>query len=110
MLRLLRIRSRRLRRRLVGGFALQRLGGLGLRRLGPDEARLFRDRLRLGGRLRSDLGGCLGAGCKVVGGFDFVDLDGPIFMAEDRTPSVRYENGTIWCPDEVWGSGELVLQ
>jgi len=41
---------------------------------------------------------------------DFVDLDGPIFMAEDRTRGVRYENGTIWCPDEVWGSGDLVLQ
>jgi hypothetical protein len=36
---------------------------------------------------------------------DLVDLDGPIFMAEDRTPSVRYEDGTIWCPDSVWGSG-----
>jgi L-alanine-DL-glutamate epimerase-like enolase superfamily enzyme len=47
----------------------------------------------------------------IVGQYcDLVDLDGPIFMAEDRTPSVRYENGTIWCPDEVWGSGALVLQ
>jgi L-alanine-DL-glutamate epimerase-like enolase superfamily enzyme len=39
---------------------------------------------------------------------DFVDLDGPIFLAEDRTPSVRYDNGEIWCPDEVWGSGATV--
>jgi L-alanine-DL-glutamate epimerase-like enolase superfamily enzyme len=47
----------------------------------------------------------------IVGQYcDLVDLDGPIFMAEDRAPSVRYENGTIWCPDEVWGSGALVLQ
>ena len=47
----------------------------------------------------------------IVGQYcDLVDLDGPIFMAEDRTPSVRYEDGTIWCPDEVWGSGALVLQ
>lgn len=41
---------------------------------------------------------------------DFVDLDGPIFLAEDRQPSVVYEDGTIWCPDEVWGRGELVRQ
>lgn len=36
---------------------------------------------------------------------DLVDLDGPIFLSEDRQPAVRYENGTIWCPDEVWGGG-----
>ena len=41
---------------------------------------------------------------------DFVDLDGPVFLAEDRRPSVRYDNGTIWCPDEVWGAGALVRQ
>ena len=41
---------------------------------------------------------------------DFVDLDGPIFLAEDRKPSVVYESGTIWCPDEVWGRGALVRQ
>ena len=34
---------------------------------------------------------------------DVVDLDGPIFMARDRTPSVRYEDGRIHCGDEVWG-------
>jgi L-alanine-DL-glutamate epimerase-like enolase superfamily enzyme len=41
---------------------------------------------------------------------DFVDLDGPVFLAEDRRPSVRYEDGTIWCPDEVWGAGAMALQ
>lgn len=35
---------------------------------------------------------------------DVVDLDGPTFLREDRTPSCEYRNGTIWCPDEVWGS------
>jgi L-alanine-DL-glutamate epimerase-like enolase superfamily enzyme len=34
---------------------------------------------------------------------DVVDLDGPIFLARDRTPSVRYEDGHIVCGDEVWG-------
>jgi L-alanine-DL-glutamate epimerase-like enolase superfamily enzyme len=35
---------------------------------------------------------------------DVVDLDGPTFLREDRIPSVEYKGGTIWCPDEVWGS------
>jgi L-alanine-DL-glutamate epimerase-like enolase superfamily enzyme len=37
---------------------------------------------------------------------DIVDLDGPTFLAEDRRPSVTYEDGTIWCGDEVWGAAE----
>ncbi|WP_374524947.1 enolase C-terminal domain-like protein [Sphingopyxis sp.] len=32
-----------------------------------------------------------------------VDLDGPIFLAADRSPSVRYRDGTIACPDDLWG-------
>jgi L-Ala-D/L-Glu epimerase len=32
-----------------------------------------------------------------------VDLDGPIFLQNDRSPGVVYENGTVWCPPEVWG-------
>jgi len=34
---------------------------------------------------------------------DFVDLDGPAFIAEDRVPAVRYEDGMIFCDDSVWG-------
>jgi len=36
---------------------------------------------------------------------DVVDLDGPIFLAGDRTPSVEYKDGDIWCADRVWGFG-----
>jgi L-alanine-DL-glutamate epimerase-like enolase superfamily enzyme len=32
-----------------------------------------------------------------------VDLDGPIFLSNDRTPSVQYENGMITCPSSLWG-------
>jgi len=40
----------------------------------------------------------------VLGQFcDVVDLDGPIFLQADRSPSVRYEDGHIHCGDEVWG-------
>jgi L-alanine-DL-glutamate epimerase-like enolase superfamily enzyme len=35
---------------------------------------------------------------------DVVDLDGPTFLREDRSPGVEYRDGEIWCPDEVWGS------
>ncbi|MEF9977162.1 MAG: dipeptide epimerase [Thermomonas sp.] len=34
---------------------------------------------------------------------DVVDLDGPIFLARDRTPSVHYEDGMVSCGDDVWG-------
>jgi L-Ala-D/L-Glu epimerase / N-acetyl-D-glutamate racemase len=35
---------------------------------------------------------------------DVVDLDGPIFLAQDRTPGVIYDNGTVWSGDDVWGA------
>jgi L-alanine-DL-glutamate epimerase-like enolase superfamily enzyme len=34
---------------------------------------------------------------------DVVDLDGPVVLVKDREPSVRYDNGEIWCPATVWG-------
>ena len=39
---------------------------------------------------------------------DLVDLDGPTFLKEDRVPGVVYEDGTIFCPDEVWGTSAAV--
>ena len=36
---------------------------------------------------------------------DIVDLDGPIFLARDREPGVRYAGGMIHCPQEIWGGG-----
>lgn len=34
---------------------------------------------------------------------DIVDLDGPIFLATDRVPAIRYEHGTAWCGEDIWG-------
>lgn len=34
---------------------------------------------------------------------DVVDLDGPTFLACDRTPGVSYRDGMILCPPEIWG-------
>jgi L-alanine-DL-glutamate epimerase-like enolase superfamily enzyme len=36
--------------------------------------------------------------CKIV------DLDGPVLLSTDRDPPVRYENGTISCPEVLWGA------
>lgn len=35
---------------------------------------------------------------------DLVDLDGPTFLARDRTPSVEYRDGDLWVGPEVWGA------
>jgi L-alanine-DL-glutamate epimerase-like enolase superfamily enzyme len=34
---------------------------------------------------------------------DFVDLDSPIFLARDRDRPALYENGEVFCPEELWG-------
>jgi hypothetical protein len=40
----------------------------------------------------------------VLGQFcDVVDLDGPVFLKQDRSPGVVYRDGTIDCPAGVWG-------
>ena len=36
---------------------------------------------------------------------DVVDLDGPTFLDQDRSPAVEYSDGNIWCPAELWGMG-----
>jgi L-alanine-DL-glutamate epimerase-like enolase superfamily enzyme len=98
---------------LVGRFQvlnikLDKCGGLTEALLMAEEAR----RLGLGVMVGNMTGTSLAmAPAFVVGQHcDFVDLDGPVFLAEDREPSVRYEAGTIWCPDEVWGAGAPVRQ
>ena len=40
---------------------------------------------------------------------DLVDLDGPTFLASDRSPSVRYEDGAIWAGPQVWGAPQSIL-
>lgn len=39
---------------------------------------------------------------------DLVDLDGPTFLAQDRSPGVTYADGTLFASDAVWGAGALV--
>ncbi len=35
---------------------------------------------------------------------DIADLDGPIFLKEDRSPSMIYRDGAAWCDERVWGA------
>ncbi|MNY69850.1 hypothetical protein D3C86_2078560 [compost metagenome] len=37
-------------------------------------------------------------------GADFVDLDGPLLLARDRTPGLRYEASLVFPPEpRLWG-------
>ena len=40
--------------------------------------------------------------CLVGAQCDLVDLDGAMFLAEDRRPAALYKHGTVYCPDG-WG-------
>ena len=92
---------------LVGRFdviniKLDKCGGLTEALMIAEEAR----RLGLGVMVGNMVGTSLAmAPAFIVGQHcDVVDLDGPTFLREDRTPSCEYRDGTIWCSDEVWGS------
>ena len=39
---------------------------------------------------------------------DLVDLDGSTFLAQDRTPSVTYRDGTLFAGPDVWGAPRAV--
>jgi L-alanine-DL-glutamate epimerase-like enolase superfamily enzyme len=93
--------------RLVGRFdvfniKLDKCGGLTEALLIAEEAR----RLGLGVMVGNMVGTSLAmAPAFIVGQHcDIVDLDGPTFLTEDRHPACQYRDGTIWCPDDVWGS------
>jgi hypothetical protein len=38
------------------------------------------------------------------GGAAYVDLDGPLLLARDREPSLRFDGGTVFPPEPaLWG-------
>ena len=42
--------------------------------------------------------------CLIAQGVEFVDLDGPLLLARDRIPGLRYDGSVLHPPDaEVWG-------
>ena len=93
---------------LVGRFdvvniKLDKCGGLTEGLLIADRARELGMKVMVGNMIGTSLAMApafvLGQQC------DVVDLDGPIFLAADRSPGVIYENGYVHCDDLVWGSG-----
>ena len=90
----------------VVNIKLDKCGGLTEGLLMAAEAR----RLGLGVMVGNMVGSSLAmAPAFVLGqGCDIVDLDGPTFLAEDRTPSVTYQDGMITAGPEVWGSGQVM--
>jgi len=89
----------------VVNIKLDKCGGLTEGLLMAAEARRHGLTVMVGNMVGSSLAMApafvLGQGC------DIVDLDGPTFLAEDRTPSVVYEGGNITAGPEVWGSGRV---
>jgi hypothetical protein len=44
--------------------------------------------------------------CHIARHADFVDLDGPLWLKEDRPGGVRLQDGKLQAPaDELWGQG-----
>jgi L-Ala-D/L-Glu epimerase len=98
---------------LVGRFnivniKLDKCGGL------TEALAMARQARRLG--LGVMVGNMVGSSLAMAPGFlvgqlcDVVDLDGPVFLANDRRPGATYSEGKIWCGEEVWGAGRPVRE
>ena len=92
---------------LVGRFQtvnikLDKCGGL------TEGLAMAREAARLGFEIM--VGNMLGTSLAMAPSFllgqlsSVVDLDGPIFLAEDRAPAVCYRDGMIECPEALWGA------
>ena len=85
----------------VANIKLDKCGGLTEALLMEAGARKLGLRVMVGNMAGSSLAAApaflLGQRC------DFVDLDGPAFLAKDQEPHVDYRYGLINCPPAVWG-------
>jgi L-alanine-DL-glutamate epimerase-like enolase superfamily enzyme len=85
----------------VVNIKLDKCGGL------TEALAIAREAARRG--LKVMVGNMLGTSLSVGPGFvvgqlcDVVDLDGPLFIADDPPPVVTYADGYLDCPPEVWG-------
>jgi L-alanine-DL-glutamate epimerase-like enolase superfamily enzyme len=93
---------------LVGRFnviniKLDKCGGLTEALAMVGKARELGLKIMVGNMLGTSLGMApafiLGQHCEVV------DLDGPVFLASDRSKRATYSDGFIRCPEDLWGSG-----
>jgi len=92
--------------RLVGRYnviniKLDKCGGL------TEGLAMAREARRLG--LEVMVGNMVGSSLAMAPAFvlgqlcDVVDLDGPVFLRQDRVPAVRYDQGMISTPAALWG-------
>jgi len=93
---------------LVGRFdvvniKLDKCGGLTEALLIANEARRLDLQVMVGNMIGTSL--AMAPAFVVAQLCDYVDLDGPWFLAQDCPPSVRYDDGRIHCPDTMWGGG-----
>jgi len=85
----------------VVNIKLDKSGGL------TEALLMAREAQRLG--LKVMVGNMTGTSLAMAPGFvlgqlcDVVDLDGPLFLADDRSPGVRYVDGYLHCDEVVWG-------
>jgi L-Ala-D/L-Glu epimerase len=85
----------------VINIKLDKCGGLTEGLAMAREARRLGLAVMVGNMLGSSL--AMAPACLVGQLCDVVDLDGPIFLSEDCTPSVRYDEGMICAPAALWG-------
>ena len=86
----------------VVNIKLDKCGGLTEGLLMEQRARELGKRVMVGNMVGTSLAMApafiLGQHC------DIVDLDGPVFLKQDRVPGVVYADGHVDCPDAVWGA------
>lgn len=92
--------------RLQGRFSvvnikLDKCGGLTEALEMVNEARRFGMQVMVGNMMGTSL--AMAPAFIVAQLCDYVDLDGPTFIAQDRSPGVSYEGGAVYCPETVWG-------
>ena len=67
-----------------------------------EEAKRRGLRIMVGGVISTSLG--IGPALLVAQGAEIVDLDGPLHLAADRVPGLRYDGSTIHTPESnFWG-------
>lgn len=93
--------------RLAGKYAaitikLDKAGGLTEALALAAEAKRRGLRIMVGGMIGTSLG--IAPALLVAQHAEFVDLDGPLHLASDRVPGLRYDGGTIHLPEQsFWG-------
>lgn len=86
----------------VFNIKLDKCGGLTEALIIAGAARAAGLSIMVGNMISSSL--AMAPACIVGQHCDIVDLDGPTFLARDRSDPVVYEDGYIVAPDAVWGA------